>query len=93
MNSASSHKVVCREPYAYVMSITGEDYVEKTNGREVPTGGEPTKILIVWYVEYSCGSRNSILVVGVVFKNNIVKVQTYVKPPGRDIGIYFFLFV
>ena len=39
--------MVCREPYAYVMSITGEDYIEKTNGREVPTGGEPTKILIV----------------------------------------------
>ena len=42
-----SRKVVCREPLLYAMSIAGEDYVEKTNGREVPTGGEPTKILIL----------------------------------------------
>ena len=40
LNSVNSHKVVCREPYVYAMSITGEDCVEKTNGHELLTGGE-----------------------------------------------------
>ena len=31
----------------YAMDVTGEDCVEKTNGPEVPTCGEPTKILII----------------------------------------------
>ena len=39
--------MVCREPFVYAVSITGENCVEKTNGREVPTGGKPTKILII----------------------------------------------
>ena len=93
VNSVNSDKVVCREPFVYTMSITGENCVEKTNGREVPTGGEPAKILIICYVENSYGNRNSTFVVGVVFKNNIVKTQTYVKPHGKNIGIYFVLFV
>ena len=45
--SVDSRKVVCREPFVYAVSITGENCVEKTNGREVPTGGNPTKISII----------------------------------------------
>ena len=44
---SGSCKVVCREPFVYAMDVTGEDCVEKTNGPEVPTCGEPTKILII----------------------------------------------
>ena len=47
VNSVDSRKVVCREPFVYAISITGEDCVEKTNGREIQTGGEPTKISII----------------------------------------------
>ena len=47
VNSLDSCKVVCREPFAYAVSITGDDCVEKTNGRAVPMGAEPTKISII----------------------------------------------
>ena len=47
VNSVGSRKVVCRELFGYAKSKTVEDCVEKTNGREVPTGGEPTNISII----------------------------------------------
>ena len=47
MWTLGSRKGVCRELFGYPKSKTGEDCVEKTNGREVPTGGEPTKISII----------------------------------------------
>ena len=44
MNFVISGKMVCREPFVYVMGATGEDCVGRTDGRKMPMGGMPVEI-------------------------------------------------